>query len=64
MNSDLLQIERTKRAKRGWRCSEFWFCVLEREGVLSFYIFGHSDRRFSTEQKAKLLYAARATRGH
>ena len=26
--------------------------------------FRHSDRRFSTEQEAKLLYAARATCGH
>ena len=24
----------------------------------------HSDRRFSTEQEAKSIYAARATRGH
>ena len=26
--------------------------------------FGLSDRRFSTEQEVKLLYAARATREH
>ena len=25
---------------------------------------GHSNRRFSTEQEVKLLYAARATREH
>ena len=25
---------------------------------------GRSDRRFSTEQERKLLYAARTTRGH
>ena len=30
----------------------------------SLKIFGHSDRRFSREQEVKLLYAARATRGH
>ena len=57
MNSDLLQIERTKRAKIGWRCSEFWFCVLCGDS-------GRSDRQFSTEQEVKLLYAARVTRGH
>ena len=38
--------------------------VLERKGVPSLYIFGHSDRRFSTEQEVELLYAARATHGH
>ena len=27
-------------------------------------IFGHSDSRFSTEQEAKSIYVARATRGH
>ena len=30
----------------------------------SLYIFGHSDRRFSTEQEVKLFYAVRAMRGH
>ena len=30
----------------------------------SLLICGRSDRRFSTELKAKLFYAARATRGH
>ena len=30
----------------------------------SLSIFGHSDRRFSTEQEAKLFYAARATLGY
>ena len=30
----------------------------------SLQIFGHSDRRFSTEQEVKLFYAVRATRGH
>ena len=28
------------------------------------YIFGHSDCGFSSEQKVKLFYAARASRGH
>ena len=32
-------------------------CLLSR-------FFSHSDRRFSMEQEVKLLYAARATRGH
>ena len=30
----------------------------------SLYNSGRSDRRFLTEQEVKLLYAARATRGH
>ena len=40
------------------------FQILEREGVPSLYISSRSDRWFSTEQEAKLFYAARATRGH
>ena len=32
--------------------------------MTSLYISRRSDRRFSTEQEAKLIYAARATRGH
>ena len=40
------------------------FEVLERERATSLYISRRSDRRFSTEQEAKLIYAARATRGH
>ena len=39
------------------------FEILERESV-PYQIFGHSDRRFSMEQEAKSIYAARATRGH
>ena len=35
-----------------------------RERAPSLYIFCRSDRRFSTEQEAKSIYAARATRGH
>ena len=30
----------------------------------SLWISGHLDRRFSMEQEAKSIYAARATRGH
>ena len=30
----------------------------------SLQIFGRSDHRFSTEQEAKSIYAARATCGH
>ena len=37
---------------------------LEIERAPSLYISGRSDRRFSTEQEAKSIYAARATRGH
>ena len=37
---------------------------LKREGVPSLQICGRSDRQFSTEQEAKSIYAARATRGH
>ena len=40
------------------------FMILEREGAHSLYIFSHSDHWFSTEQEAKSIYAARATRGH
>ena len=32
--------------------------------MTSLYIARRSDRRFSSEQEAKLFYAARATRGH
>ena len=32
--------------------------------MASLYDSGRSDRRFSTEQEAKLFYAARATRKH
>ena len=40
------------------------FVILEREGAPSLYICGCSDCRFSAEQEAKSIYAARATRGH
>ena len=36
----------------------------ERERAPYLYICGRSDRRFSTEQEAKSIYEARATRGH
>ena len=38
--------------------------ILEREGAPSLYICDRSDCRFSMEQEAKSIYAARATRGH
>ena len=38
--------------------------ILERERVPSLYISRRSERRFSTEQEAKSIYAARAMRGH
>ena len=39
--------------------------LCSRERVCSFSLdSGRSDRRFSTEQEVKLLYTARATRGH
>ena len=44
--------------------SEVGFEVLERERATSLYISRRSDRRFSTKQEAKSIYAARATRGH
>ena len=44
--------------------SEVGFEVLERKRATSLQIFRRSDRRFSTEQEAKLIYAARATCGH
>ena len=37
---------------------------LEREIPTSLQIFRRSDHRFSSEQEKKLIYAARATRGH
>ena len=46
------------------RCRGLIFIFLERERTPSLYIFGHSDRWFSTEQEVKLFYAARAMRGH
>ena len=45
-------------------CSELGFKILERERVTSLQISRRSDRRFSTEQESKSIYAARATRGH
>ena len=45
-------------------CSEWEIQFLKRERVTSLKISRRSDRRFSTEQEAKLFYAARATRGH
>ena len=36
----------------------------ERESPTSLYISRRSDRRFSSEQEEKLVYAVRATRGH
>ena len=38
--------------------------IVEREGAPSLKICGRSDGRFSTEQEAKSIYVARATRGH
>ena len=50
----------------GWnRYAVCWvFEILERESVPSLKIFYRSNRRFSTEQEAKSIYAARDTRGH
>ena len=36
---------------------------LERESVASLQVYGRSDRRNSSEQEGKLLYAVRPTRG-
>ena len=38
--------------------------ILERESLTSLSISRRSDRRFSSEQEEKLVYAARAMRGH
>ena len=38
--------------------------ILKREGVTYLLISHRSDRRFSTEQEAKSIYAAGATCGH
>ena len=38
--------------------------VFFREGLPSLYKYGRSDRRQSSGQEGKLLYAERATRGH
>ena len=48
----------------GGGCSRLENQFFEREGVASLYDSHQSDRRFSTEQEVKLLYATRATRGH
>ena len=52
------------RPKTGSDAVGCWIWNLERENVTSLYIFCQLDRRFSTKQKAKSFYAARATRGH
>ena len=44
--------------------SEREISFLRRECAPSLYDSDRSDRRFSTEQEAKLFYAARAMRGH
>ena len=49
---------------RSGRAVGWFFIFLVRERAPSLYICGHSDRRFSTEQETKSIYAARATRGH
>ena len=49
---------KTKEAV-GW-----FFDFLKRERASSLWDFGRSDRRFSTEQEGKMLYAASTTRGH
>ena len=50
--------------ERKKNCSGLGFDFLEREGVASLYDLSRSDRRISSGQEGKLLYAARATRGH
>ena len=52
------------KTKKGKRCSGLKFENLERESVTSLYISWHLDRRFASGQEVKLLYAARAMRGH
>ena len=64
MNNFLLQFEEENVQKRGELCSRLVIQILERECVSSLYISHRLDRRFSTEQKAKSIYAARAMRGH
>ena len=46
-----------------WLDFDFFFRERERESTFSLD-FGRSDCRFLTEQEVKLLYAARAMRGH
>ena len=50
-----------QRAKDGRQWLEF--LILETEGPPSLLNFGRSDRRNSSGQEAKLLYAERPTRG-
>ena len=58
-------MEKRKNGQRARQtCSRLLDFILERECVPSLKDSGHPDRRFSTEQEAKLLYAARPTRGH
>ena len=44
--------------------SEVFEFLRERERATSLSVSGRSDLQFSTEQEAKSIYAARATRGH
>ena len=57
-------FSKIKRPKREGDAVGAGFVNLERESVTSLYICCRSDRRFSTKQEAKSIYAARATRGH
>ena len=59
VSSSSFEIE-NRAVGSGWA----FFIFRERERAPSLQISGQSDRRFSTEQEVKLLYAARATRGN
>ena len=64
VNRFLPQFEAQKRKCAGGEAVGWNLRFLKRERAPSLYDVGQSDRRFSTEQAAKLLYAVRATRGH
>ena len=53
-----------KREKRDFRTVGFQILSLEREYLTSLYIYKRSDRRQSSGQEGKMLYAERASRGY
>ena len=64
-------MKRIKKLLKASSSPFFWKCVveeeklvLERESPTSLYISRLLDRRFSSGQEAKLVYATKATRGH
>ena len=65
MSSPTLKKEKGKRGEEEkGDAGGFGFHFLERESLPSLYVYERSDRRQSSGQEGKLLYAERASRGY